>query len=130
MSLFLFYFINFFHENYFIFSCSGMFRNVPECSVFWVLSTPYMSCLRAVRRLLFPSLHAEKGRLRNTVANCVPAPRWRGILFRINHEIRVDRPNTTHKLVIMRNVTLRVCLNRGFSSFLSRAKVTSTTQCM
>ena len=20
--------------------CSGMFRNVPECSMFWVLSTP------------------------------------------------------------------------------------------
>ena len=90
-----FYFILliFFHENFFYFfmfqdvpGCSGMFRNVPECSVFWVLSTPYRSCLRAVRRLLFPSLHAEKGRLRNTVANCVPAPRWRGILFRINHE--------------------------------------------
>ena len=24
----------------FIFSCSGMFRDVPECSVFLVLSTP------------------------------------------------------------------------------------------
>ena len=24
----------------FIFSCSGMFRNVPECSMFRVLSTP------------------------------------------------------------------------------------------
>ena len=23
----------------FVFSCSGMFRDVPECSVFWVLST-------------------------------------------------------------------------------------------
>ena len=105
--------ISFFHVP----GCSDMFRNVPECSVFWVLSTPYMSCLRAVRRLLFPSLQAEKGRLRNTVADCVPAPRWQGILFRINHEIRVDRPNTTHKLVIMRNVTLRVCLNRGFFFF-------------
>ena len=44
--------------------------------------------------------------------------------------LRADRPNRTHKLVIMRNVTLRVCLNRGFSSFLSSAKVTSITQCM
>ena len=29
----------------------------------------------------------------------------------------VDRPNTTHKLVIMWNVTLRVCLNSGSLSF-------------
>ena len=36
-------------------------------------------------------------------------------------EISVDRPNTTHKLVIMWNVTLRVCLNSGsLSFFLSR----------
>ena len=35
----------------------------------------------------------------------------------------------THKLVIMWNVTLRVCLNSGSLSFFSRAKVTSTTQC-
>ena len=32
--------------------------------------------LPACRRLLFPLLHAEKGRLRNTVANRVPASRW------------------------------------------------------
>ena len=32
--------------------------------------------LPACRRLLFPLLHAEKGRLRNAVANCVPASRW------------------------------------------------------
>ena len=25
----------------FIFSCSGMFRNVPECSMFRILSTPF-----------------------------------------------------------------------------------------
>ena len=31
--------------------------------------------------------HAEKGRLRNSVANRVPASRWQGILFRINCEI-------------------------------------------
>ena len=36
-------------------------------------------------------------------------------------EISVDRPNTTHKLVIMWTVTLRVCLNSGsLSFFLSR----------
>ena len=39
------------------------------------------------RRLLFPLLHAEKGRLRNAVTNRVPASRWQGILFRINCEI-------------------------------------------
>ena len=43
--------------------------------------------LPACRRLLFPLLHAEKGRLRNAVANRVPAFRWQGILFRINCEI-------------------------------------------
>ena len=32
--------------------------------------------LPACRRLLFPLLHAEKGRLRNAVANRVPASRW------------------------------------------------------
>ena len=43
--------------------------------------------LPACRRLLLPLLHAEKGRLRNAVANRVPASRWQGILFRINCEI-------------------------------------------
>ena len=43
--------------------------------------------LPACRHLLFPLLHAEKGRLRNAVANRVPASRWQGILFRINCEI-------------------------------------------
>ena len=43
--------------------------------------------LPACRRLLFLLLHAEKGRLRNAVANRVPASRWQGILFRINCEI-------------------------------------------
>ena len=32
--------------------------------------------LPACRRLLFPLLHAEKGRLRNAVANRVPASCW------------------------------------------------------
>ena len=32
--------------------------------------------LPACRRLLFPLLHSEKGRLRNAVANRVPASRW------------------------------------------------------
>ena len=36
----LFYLFIFFMKITFIFSCSGMFRNVPECSVFLVLSTP------------------------------------------------------------------------------------------
>ena len=44
--------------------------------------------LPACRHLLFPLLHAEKGRLRNAVANRVPASRWQGtVLFRINYEI-------------------------------------------
>ena len=50
MLLLSFYLINFFfHENYFYFfmfrdvpGCSGMFRHVPECSMFRLLSTPYM----------------------------------------------------------------------------------------
>ena len=42
--------------------------------------------LPACRRLLFPLLHAEKGRLRNAVANRVPATRRQNILFRINCE--------------------------------------------
>ena len=46
-----------------------------------------MQILPACRRLLFPLLHAEKGRLCNAIANRVPASRWRGILFRINCEI-------------------------------------------
>ena len=37
--------------------------------------------------LILNLLHAEKGRLRNAVANRVPASRWQGILFRINCEI-------------------------------------------
>ena len=32
----------------FIFSCSGMFRHLPECSVFRVLSTPIPSKLSAI----------------------------------------------------------------------------------
>ena len=48
-----------------------------------VKSNPLPAC----RHLLFPLLHAEKGRLRNAVANRVPASRWQGILFRINCEI-------------------------------------------
>ena len=32
----------------FIFSCSGMFRNVPECSVFRVLSTPLCAFEKSV----------------------------------------------------------------------------------
>ena len=37
------------------------------------------------RRLLFPLLHAEKGRLRNTVPNRVPVSRCSGFEFRINY---------------------------------------------
>ena len=36
----------------------------------------YDGQLPACRRLLFPLLHAEKGRLRNAVANRVPASGW------------------------------------------------------
>ena len=53
----------------------------------WVFRIIPMRILPACRRLLFPLLHAEKGRLRNAVANRVPASRWQGILFRINCEI-------------------------------------------
>ena len=45
------------------------------------------SVLPACRRLLFPLLYAEKGRLRSAVASRVPASRWQAILFRINCEI-------------------------------------------
>ena len=45
--IFLLFNLIFFHENYFYFfmfrdvpGCSGMFRHIPECSVFPVLSTP------------------------------------------------------------------------------------------
>ena len=38
--LLLLLFIYFFMKIIFIFSCSGMLRNVPECSMFLVLSTP------------------------------------------------------------------------------------------
>ena len=34
----------------FIFSCSGMFRNVPDCSMFQVLSTPTKKCLKIIRK--------------------------------------------------------------------------------
>ena len=38
--------------------------------------TPFSINLPACRPLLFPLLHAEKGRLRNAVANRVPASHW------------------------------------------------------
>ena len=41
--LLLFYYIFFFMKIIFIFSCSGMFRDVPRCSMFLVLSTPLFS---------------------------------------------------------------------------------------
>ena len=45
--LLFFYLINFFFMKIvFVFSCSGMFRDVPECSVFRVLSTPSLQCRR------------------------------------------------------------------------------------
>ena len=34
----------------FIFSCSGMFRNVPDCSMFQVLSTPTKKCIKIIRK--------------------------------------------------------------------------------
>ena len=47
--LLLFYFYFFFMKIIFIFSCSGIFRDVPVCSVFRVLSTPFA----AVRSTIF-----------------------------------------------------------------------------
>ena len=47
----------------------GSFSGLESYFVFAVF-------LPAYRRLLFPLLQAEKGRLRNAVANCVPASRW------------------------------------------------------
>ena len=38
-----FYSFFFFMKIIFIFSCSGMLRNVPECSVFRILSTPSLA---------------------------------------------------------------------------------------
>ena len=38
--LLLLFYLFIFMKIIFIFSCSGMFRDVPECSVFQVLSTP------------------------------------------------------------------------------------------
>ena len=52
-----------------------------------LLDREQCSILPACRRLLFPLLHAEKGRLRNAVANRVLASRWQGILFCINYQI-------------------------------------------
>ena len=43
--IYLFSLLFFFMKIIFIFSCSGMFRDVPECSVFPVLSTPYHQAL-------------------------------------------------------------------------------------
>ena len=38
--VFIVFYLNFFcYYHFFFFSCSGMFRNVPECSMFRVLST-------------------------------------------------------------------------------------------
>ena len=61
-------------------NASGFCRFLPE-HIFRPSGLP------AWRRLLIPLLHAEKGRLRNLVANRVPASRWQGILFLINCEI-------------------------------------------
>ena len=62
MLLLSFNLIFFFMKITFIFSCSGMFRNVPECSMFLVLSTP-----------LFPSLPSElkNNRVRNNAAQII-----------------------------------------------------------
>ena len=47
--LFLFY-LFIFMKIIFIFSCSGMFRNVQDCSMFLVLSTPTKKCLKIMRK--------------------------------------------------------------------------------
>ena len=67
-----------------MFSSCLSFNRTGEVFSHPVIQTMF---LPACRRLLFPLLHAEKGRLRNAVVNRVPASRWQGILFRINCEI-------------------------------------------
>ena len=56
--LFLFYYICvfFFHEHYFYFF---MFRNVPGCSMFLVLSTPYRNAKKVVFCQLFLSCYVS-----------------------------------------------------------------------
>ena len=49
-SLLLFYNIFFFTKNILIFLCSGMFQNVPGCSMFRVLSTPYPTTSHLILR--------------------------------------------------------------------------------
>ena len=58
LSLFYYIYI-FFHEDYCYFfmfrdvpGCSGIFRHVPECSVFLVLSTPFSTLHVSIRKSL------------------------------------------------------------------------------
>ena len=60
----IFIYIFFFMKIIFIFSCYGMLRNVPECSVFHVLSTPSLSVA------LLRSVHAWVAR-RGSSLSCV-----------------------------------------------------------
>ena len=87
---------------------------------------PCHVCIKQPDRWIF--LPAPKARGRERGSQWHFSSHRRQNIF-LKKEISVDRPNTTHKLVIMWNVTLRVCLNSGSLSFFSRAKVTSTTQC-
>ena len=48
----LLYLFTFFMKVTFIFSCSRMFRDVLECSVFRVLSTPVKSGTRCIERFI------------------------------------------------------------------------------
>ena len=71
------------------FTCFAMFVYICTCFHFVLIggNLTAQSTLPACRRLLFPLLHAEKGHLRNAVANHGPVSRWQGILFCINCEI-------------------------------------------
>ena len=56
---------------------SGLIVGLTGQTLVWpVILTGHFWMLPACRRLLFPLLHAEKGRLCNAVANHVPASRW------------------------------------------------------
>ena len=60
--LFLFY-LFIFMKIIFILSCSGMFRNVPDCSMFQILSTPTKKCLKIIRKF-------SKGALKLDLKTC------------------------------------------------------------
>ena len=48
--LLLLFYLFIFMKIIFILSRSGMFRNVPDCSMFQILSTPTKKCLKIIRK--------------------------------------------------------------------------------